>query len=707
MIKRLKNKKIVILTLLVILLVSVFCSVGATVFADEKKTIESIDYYSHEVLIVGEKVDFKATVTFSDGTQEERTIKYIDFPVNKMHDVFHDFTVRGYVEGCDEEINQTIIVMPANVVYMINFGSNLTDVDYSYPSEGVLGKELDPTGEASLTDPYNQAILRKFPNMLNKVGAKEYGQGTPSSAGDWGYVGSDYTTQKVTGSIENTGRNVFKHLIFLKRNSGKNITIKFSLPSEAQNYDVHFGFYSYWFARSINIDLNEKEIKSNYTVSPSETVWTAQNQNLSGENTIFLEACDTSDAYAQALSSFICVTEADTTKYETAKAPTCPDALDLIDTEMQVSDLTANTILQIYDYDTGYLLCEHKVGEDETSYSVSLDGLSLDGVSRIGVCCSNAGFMGKTTIVRRTDVENFIVDYTTDFVGSDLKVNLSAYAKSKIVALRVYKDSDLVIEKSVDSVSEWQDTIYLSVNGSYRFEAESSSGGVGVEEREITNIDNGETTLKLIFNKDTVSRSSADSVLLKMQTDTVSTIIEKGYTYNNDSVKTLDIKAEEVTLTSGGDYIVYFTNLLNKTGAYKVRFTKDYNSSLFSQISIDTSARFKEVNISSDNDYTITSVTVYGNIAGETEKMIVNGTETNFDFTIYKDAVYFAEITTSDGSHEIVVIDTLTANVVKKKTGCSSSVKCDSIICVLLVVAMCGFVVNCNKKIKSRRGKDE
>lgn len=621
----------------------------------EEKTVEAIRYNSYEAIVAGEPISSQAEVQFSDGTTEMRPIRYRELPVDKMHDLFYDFNAVGYVEGSDEEIRQTFVVLPANVEYLINLGSNLTDTDYEYSGEGVLGKVLDPTGESSVSDPYNAAILKKFPEMRNKVGSKQYGQGSPADVGDWGYVGDQLTTYKVNGSVTETGRNLFTHMTFPMRGT-TNIEVRFSLPEESANYDLYLGFYSYWFARNIGIKLNNQTLEGDYeySVKPSAEVYPVQNVPMSGEQSVKFTG---KTLYEEALAAFVCVTKADTQEYDPIPAPTAPDALDLADTQMEVSDLTPGTVLQIYDYDKRNLLFEHLVAAEETSFSVPLTQLDLEGVARLGVCCSNAKEMGEETIVKRTDVEGFTVSYETDFVGHDLSVVLSARAPSGIVSLKVYRGGTLLTEREESGAAVWSDTVSLSENGDYRFEIESGSGGKGIEERTISNIDTAAPSIGLKFDMTTAKASGSNELVLGVTPVSVATVLEAGYIFCGEQ-KEADLSGGQMSFTESGSYTLYFVNSLGKMGACKLNIAMDRAEAVTAEITEDTSKRFKQLNFTGKNGYEIVSVNVYGNIGDETEKMIVNGSDGRFGFSVYRDGVYFTEIVTSDGAREYVVLNT-------------------------------------------------
>ncbi|MBR4419885.1 MAG: hypothetical protein IKT32_03305, partial [Clostridia bacterium] len=156
-----KNKLLVLLMTLVLCLSMVTFPVG--VFADGEVTVE---YNKYEAIIVGEPIDIKASVTRNGETKQE-SIKYTSFDVMSANEIFKTFSVQGYIEGYDLPIEQNIVVIPADLIYMINAGANSLDKEVVSGSE-VLGSELDHTGVNSETEPYFEAIKRKVATLHNK-----------------------------------------------------------------------------------------------------------------------------------------------------------------------------------------------------------------------------------------------------------------------------------------------------------------------------------------------------------------------------------------------------------------------------------------------------------------------------------------------------------------------------------------------------------
>lgn len=624
-------------------------TVSVSVRAEGEKEIESVSYNAYEAIVAGEVADLQAQVTFTDGSTEMRPIHYTTFPVDEMTTLFHSFYAEGYVDGWDGVIEQNIIVVPDGVQYMINLGSNYTETDYEVSGEGVLGKELDPTGATSENEGYYAAVRRAFPGIKNKVGAKQYGQGEPAEDGDWGYVG-DQQIVYFTGAAEDA--NPYDLVMFPKRGT-TDVTVNFALPETAADYDVYIGFYSHWFARSIGIEMNGDTLETEYSVRPSYDTYKIENVSLQGDQTITFVG---NGLYEEALASFICVTEADTQEYPELSAPTAPEILQLTDTELEVTDLTPGSKLQLYNYDTSALLYEYMVGEDETAHTIDLSDIDLDGIVRFGVCCTNAGGMGESAIVQRTDISRFDVSYTQDYVGDSLRLDLSATAYSNIVSLDVYNGTGEIVEsRTTTPAMEWSDTLYLYENGDYRLELTSEQGGMSIQEISITNIDNADPVLSVVFDMAAAQASSATSVALSVSVETISPLVESGYVADGTDTAA-DFSGGTVAFSRTGSYTLYFVNELGKTDAVNVRVAMDMDQSVTADITQSPLQRFTQVNFTGKNGYTVESVTVYGLIDGEAERMLVNGSEDDYRFNIYDDGVYFAEIVTADGSREIVVL---------------------------------------------------
>ncbi len=628
--------------------VSAVNTVHISAFADGEKEIESISYNEYEAIVAGQLADIRAEVTFTDGTTELRPIHYTAFPVDEMTTPFHSFYAEGYVEGFDEVIGQNIIVVPDKLQYMIDLGSNYTDTDYEASGEGVLGKELDPTGEVSAEKGYYAAIKRAFPNIKNKVGAKQYGYGTPAEDGDWGYEG-DQQVVYFTGAAEDC--TPYDFVMFPKRGT-TDFTVHFSLPETAANYDVYIGFYSHWFARSIGIELNGEVLETEYSVRPSYDTYKIANRELTGDNTLeFIGKA----LYEEALASFICVTAADTEEYPSLPAPTAPEILQLTDTSLEVTGLTSGSKLQLYDYDTSALLYECMVGENETAHTIDLTSIELDGIVRFGVCCTNAGGMGESAVVQRTDITRFNVSYTQVYVGGSLRLALSAEAFSDIVSLDVYRGDELIEHRATTPAAHWSDTLYISENGEYRLELTSKQGGMSIQEINITNIDGTDPVLTASFDKAAAQASTERSVALSLSLVTTSPVAESGYILNGKDMS-VDFSDGIVSFDKTGKYTLYFVNELGKTDALSVRVAIGMENAVTAEIAESSLQKFTQVNFKGRNGLTVSSVTVYGLVDGEAERMLVNGSENDFRFNIYDEGLYFAEIITSDGSREIVLL---------------------------------------------------
>lgn len=636
--------------------IAAVCAVGTAyvpAHAESEKRITDISYNKYEAIVVGELADITATVSYSDGTSGQVPISYTQFPVSEMTTLFHSFHAEGYIEGWDEVIEQEIIVMPANVEYMIDFGSNYTDQDYTHSDGTVLGKLLDHTG-ANSDRGYYAAIKREFPDIRNQVGSKQYGQGTFTQGQDWGYV-EDYELVYYTGDPAES--NPYE-LVMFPRWGYLNTEVKFWLPEG--EYDVYLGFYSHWFPRNIGISMtkgdgNKETINSSYTVNPREQTIALPGEALSGETTLTLTG---PAMYEEPLISFLCVTQKNqTASADLPEAPSVPELLQLSDTEMTVSELTAGSKLQLFNYDTDTLLFERALGADETECIIDLTEVALDGVVRLGVCCTTQDGMGETAIVERTDISRFDVSYTQAYVNGSLRLDLSASAFSDIVSLDVYRDDSLVEHRDTVHNTEWQDHVYLYENGEYRLQLTSAQGGVSIEELSITNIDSGDPTLSVLFNMEAAQASSASAINLAVTANSVSPVVRSGYI--RDGVEyAADYSGGLISLGKSGSYVLYFVNELGKSDAMRVHVAMSASDSAMAEIEMTSEQQFMQCSFAGKNGYSVSTVIVYGLIDGEAERLLVNGSTDSYYFNIYDEGVYFAEIVTADGAREFVVLNT-------------------------------------------------
>ena len=635
------------------------CAAGAagTAFlpasaAEDGKQIESVQYNEYEAIVLGDMADITATVSYTDGTSEQVPIKYTQFPVDEMVTPFHSFYAEGYIDGWDGVIEQNIIVMPDNVEYMIDFGSNYTDEDYVHSSGEVLGKVLDHTG-ANSDRGYYAAIKREFPEIRNKVGSKQYGNGQFTEGEDWGYV-QDYEIVYYTGDPADS--NPYEFVMFPTWGE-LDTQIKFWLPEG--EYDVYLGFYSHWFPRNIGISMTKEDgttqtINDSYTVNPREQTIDLLGEELSGETTFTLVG---PAMYEEPLISFLCVTQTDTTSaQEPPSAPAVPELLQLSDTQMLVSGLTSDSKLQLYNYDNSTLLYEYMVGAEETEHTIDLTQINLDGIVRLGVCCTTADGMGATSVVNRTDIARFDVSYSQAYVSGALRLNLSATAFSDIVSLDVYKGEELLEHRVTTPSLEWADVIYLHENGDYRLKLTSAQGGVSIQELSIGNIDRTDPVLSVVFNMETAQASSADAIVLSVTAQSVAPIAQSGYV--RDGVDyAIDFSGGTVALGKSGSYTLYYVNELGKSDALRVNVAMSASEAVTTQIGQSTMQQFTQYSFVGRNGYTVSTVTVYGIIDGEAERLLVNGSENDYRFNMYDDGVYFAEVVTSDGAREFILLN--------------------------------------------------
>ncbi len=679
----------------------------ATAFGAGEKTIESYTFNPVEAIIVGEKVDIKAKVTYTDKTTDYLPIQYTEFPIDKMSTIFQNFHAEGYIEGYpDKTVSQNIVVVPDNVEYMINLGANYGSADYYVAEENkVLGTELIPSGEGSQNEPYYAAIKRKFSNIRNDVAAKQYGVNVDAD-GDWGYEGSSFVTYVIANAPKLENRNLYENMMFPKRGT-TDVSVKFNLP--AGDYDVYIGFYSYWFARGIGISLNSDVIEPNYEymVTPGSITYPIKNKTFTaGEQTIRLTG---KEKYNEAMASFVCVTKADKTVSSKYDAPEVSSEIGLSDTSVTVNGLTAGAKLQMFDVDTNNLLYEEVVGTDQTSTVIALDKLPVENVFRFGFCQSNAFGMGDVVIAQKTDIVGFDIDYETKPVANKLNLTVNATAVSNIVAYKVLTaDGGTLLDVTVENpTTDWEEVIEIVDNGVYKIELYSEMGGKNTKQIEITNIDNITPTFDLLFNLKTAKQSTKDKLVFDVQSESGSPIVEMAYVYNG-TTNNVNVSSSKIEFNSnGGSYVFYMKNEIGKTVSSKLFVSKKVGDVIMSTMTQRTVRGYVEIAIKGSNGYSVSGATVYATCDGETEKMMVKGKNNSFKFNAYDTGTYFIETTSTDGSREITVLNVKVANSKDNEGGISenTTVILSLLGCLasIIIVGTCGFFLN--KEIKNRKSK--
>lgn len=669
-----KSRIISIVALLTVLLfcVTACCLLQNTAFAENNPT--AVTYNSYEVIVAGEEVNITAQVT-RNGVTNAEPIRYTNFPATEMNTLFNSFTVKGYIDGWDEEITQTIIVMPRQVQYMMNFGGNSTKTEYIAPGEGVLGLEFDHSGVTGESEPYFQAVLRKFPDLFNKTSAKQYGQST-DQYGNWGYVGTEFVGTAKTTVQE---KDLYEKILFPKRGTD-DVEVRMQLPQG--KYDVYIGTYSYWFSRPCNISINGKLVAENYQLMPSRQLFKTTLDNTSDILSVLMEG---NGLYDEAMVSFICVTLADG-EYPQFTAPEATDSIQLSDSQFTVSGLTSGSKLVAYDYSNNNLLFEAIVPEGQTEVLVTLEDWQLTAsLSQIALMQVNSQFASPVKVVQRTDISGMSVEFADEYTASNVICSVSGSAPSGIVQLLVKKGEQTVLDRPANSSStQYSDTFEISENGTYDVVLVSGSGAVSTERITVSKIDKQLPTLSVSLTLKSAEQSNADNIVLQLDKTTLAPIDKLiCFDSNGNSVALSDNGS--ISFTASGVYTVFLQNTLGKQTATNVMVALAQQDIRTVQLSQTANGRAVTVNLKPSNGYRLSSVTVYATTEDGTEKMIVNGGD-QFDFNMYDPGLYLVQVITEDGSMEVFALD---ISNVSPEAGGALTIGDIAGICMLSVSVVC------------------
>lgn len=638
------------IALIGVLLAVVVCSLCGLALYDvafaEQSAVTSVEYNAYEVIVRGEQPAFVAKVTRGDTVSDE-FIKYTDFSAIAATKLFDSFTAKGYVDGWDKEITQTIIVMPEDVRYMVNFGGNSTNSEYIAPGEGILGLEFDHTGDSGVNEPYFKAILRRFPDIVNKTSAKQYGQNT-DLYGDWGYVGDQFVGTAKTTVKE---KDLYEKILFPKRGTD-DVEMKFALGKG--QYDVYIGTYSYWFSRPCDIVVNGVTVEEGYQLMPSKQVYKTSINNQQEVLSLTLEG---GGLYDEAMVSFVCITASDAREYEELNMPQSDDSIDMSRTAFTVGGLAEGATLVAYDYDTGNWLYTQTVGVGQSSLEVTLEDWQLTtSLSRIALMQLNKQFQSAVAVVQRTDISDMSVTFVDEYTSTDVVCGVSGNALSGIVRLTVKNVEGIVVDKIVDAVANYADDFAIQCNGTYDVVLTSGSGATSTQTINVTKIDKELPSTKLSLDLQSAKQSNVSKLVLKLDVNTLAPTSTIVCVDQNGKTDNATIDANKVTFSQSGYYTLTMQNSLGKKASTNVMVALAQQDIKTVSLSQRKSGRASEVSMLSANGYDVTAVVVYATTDDGTEKMIVNGADGKFAFNVYGNGTYFVETTTSDGSIEVFVL---------------------------------------------------
>ena len=668
-----KNK---LLALFVTLIVCI-CAfpLPMNVFADGEVTVE---YNKYEAIVVGEPIDIKAQVTRNGETKEE-SIKYTSFDVLLANELFRTFAVKGYIDGYELPIEQNVIVIPANLVYMINAGSNSLNKEIVSGSE-ILGSELDHTGENSQTEPYFEAIKRKATQLHNKQGSKQYGVNV-EEAGDWGYVGSNHLAKS---SLTNNQKNPFGMIMYPTRNMGTDVEFRMSIADGS--YDLYIGTYSHWFARQVNILINGNTAFSQYEIKPvNEIARVSAVSPVNGEIKVTMQG---KTLYEEAMVSFIAITPHQEVTVSELSAPVVDNVMSPDQAELEVSGLTVGAKLQLYSYDNNLLIKEFVTQESQMTVEFDADMMN---VSRffvrqiVGEVASNGVF------VQRTDISGMKCEFNPAYVGDKVAVNVTANSLSGIASVKLELNGKEVFAQNFADLNNnnFNYLLEVSENGKYTVTLTSGVGAVSISEFVIGNIDDKQLALDCKFDLASAKLSGEDKIVLSLSKVSGSPLTAVAYG-KDGKFTNVDLTAKTVEIKESGVYTFYAENQVGKTDAVVRIISLSESDYMTVDLTRTQDSGALVVNFVSKNGYQIKTVQVFKVDSGMAERLNVNGTKCN----VYDNATYFASITNEDGTVEICkfVVSEIAGYGAGQKQGCFSALATTSVLCSLGLIA-CAYVI--------------
>lgn len=672
-------RKIALTVAAVVLVCCLAVSFADTAVAEQEVT--AVSYNAYEVVLKAQPTNITAQVT-RNGVTSSEPIRYTEFSVTESDKMFNSFTARGYIDGWDEEIVQTVIVMPDDVRYMVNFGGNGTKTEYVAPGEGILGLELDHGGDSGVDEPYFQAILRRFPELLNKTSAKQYGQNT-DKYGNWGYVGDSYVG---TAKITVKEKDLYEKILFPKRGTD-DVAMNFALAKG--RYDVYIGTYSYWFSRPCDIVINGVTVEENYQLIPSRQVYKTTVDNDSDLLSIVLEG---GGLYDESMVSFVCITDADDNVYTQPSAPKAAESMSLSDNKLLVSGLSGGAKLVAYDYNDGTILVEQTIADEQTEAEIEFaDWQLVTSLSRIGLVQQNKRYASDVTVVQRTDISDMEVTFDDVYTSQNVVCAVSGKALSGIVKMTVYDGANVIADSAAHAETDYEGRFEIAQNGTYDVVLTSSVGATSTMTIVVDKIDKDLPQLSLSLTLDGAKQSAADKIVLRLNATTLAPT-EKLVCADNDGNETLlGTSADALTLDKSGVYTVKLTNVLHKTVATSVLVALEQADIRTVLLSQSKSGRATEIALRSANGYRAAAVTVYAQTEDGTERMIVNGIDGNFSFNVYDKGTYFVQVDCADGTKEVFVLNV--ASLDGNATSSFSAVDIVGIALLALSVAFAAFVV--------------
>lgn len=668
-----------------LLSVCMLLPVGTTAVwaAENAETVTEVAYNEYEAIFMGEEIAITASVTRGGETSDE-LIRYTDFDVREANVMFNSFHAEGYIDGWDGVIEQEILVIPRDIVYFINAGTNYTDQEYIAGTEGALGLELDPSGETGKKDPWFDAILRKVPQISNKLPSKQY---FPEVQGDWGYTGNQqFATDKALEP-----RTIYESSMVPKRGT---TFVEYTMPLAEGKYDVYIGTYSYWFTRAVTLSFNGEIVSDAFEIKPKKEVNCFK--EIQPENGKIVVNLNGAQLYDEAMISFLVVVESGKTLPLELNVPTSPEIVPMTQTSVEVGNLTVGAKLQAYDYETGNLILETMVTDETMQVEFTIE--QLQDCSRIAFAQSDGLASSEEAVTLRTDIVGFKAEYSELYTALPLKVNLQASAESGICAVEIRRNGEKVWYEELDTPVETLSYDYFAeTNGEYEAVLTSGIGAYSYLTFTVTNVDDVEPTFSYSFGLENAQKSSAQSLNLSLDCSSVSTIVESGYYFGGEAF-TLG-SDREVNLSDGGFYRFYLVNEVGKrdlNGLYVNLLENEFKTFAVRRSTADYTNQGIEITLDSAEGYSFVKATVYFKDAdGACERMIVNGNV----FHAYENGEYFVLVENEKGINELAVITV--SNITEGNPQMTPIIVTASVCGVVLIASVLAFVFVLKKNRKS------
>lgn len=655
----------------------------ATARAEEKE-ITHIESAENELLYYGDVIDSKATVHYTDGTSEERSVNWENLNAIEVNQNFTMVEAIGTVEGTSEKVSRRFFTLPRGLVYFVNCGSytgqpieneiNINDVYYDL-NTAILENYEAPTGSGKL---------------LNEVPDQE-----KASSNDWGYT--PYTANYKVSSKQmptKAGDPMPPAYPYnaIRASDQKDLDygIEYTLGGLASgNYKVYIGTRSHWHSRNITPYINgEAKDKYNIDAVPKITAY-EDVPSVDGKIKIHLAG---GAGQNEANIAFVAIQTMEAVENTPSSAPEAIERTENLEmgvNEFDVENVAAGSKVQISLASGSYnVLYESIAGDSDVGengkYTVRVPDGTFDGIFALRLTAVNAAGASDSIVIYITDIsEESFTPRTTAYTTGNVVFDIHGEADSNIVRLVVNFDYvDTVFTEEEDPALG--DTVYdgtytVKQNGVYTFTLYSGNGAFVSKSYEVTNIDNRDVTLSVNM---ATKGFTGGKVRVVLAYDGATEA--NGYTlYNSvgEKIKSGTEVSDAFDLEAGR----YVFSVVSESG-------KTATASVFVS---DTPTYFKATaaKVSGGTTYTLTGVEkeisrIYAvslDDAGTATRLMGSGTSVNE----YAGATVMVRVEYTDGTVEFAPMIATTAS--KKK--CGSELGATSAIAALAALVCCGVIL--------------